>query len=171
MAKRARTQADKERGQRLIERARELFTELASNHGLTLEWDEKGHVELAAHLPAQLGLDWWLWLNLQGEDEIGVQSAWFSVEWFPADDPERETEFMAALNGLLSGSVRLVCKFGARKDFPYAVSLESETDAGWVNIASYYKGIHFGRPNGIMILRNGHDPILEGRARSLPLLA
>lgn len=170
MANRARTQANNERAQHLIERARELFIELASNHGLTLTWDEKAPVELAAHLLKQPGLDWSLWLNLQGGDEIGVQSDWFSVEWFPADNREREAKFMAALNGLLSGSVRLVCKFGARRRFPYSVLLESESDSGWVNVARYYKGIHFGRAKGIMILRNGHDPILGGRARSLPLL-
>jgi hypothetical protein len=167
MRGRTKRQADEERSRRLVARARELFIEIAEKHRLTLEWDECDQVELAAYLNRQPGLDWSLWLNLQNEDEIGVQSDWFYVEWFPADDPSREAEFVAALDGLISGSVRLVCKFGAKEDRPYSVMFEAETDSGWTNISSYYKGFHFSRPKGVMVLRNGHDPVVEGRASSI----
>lgn len=165
-----RPQANGERGRRLAARARELFTEIAEKHRLILEWDQSAPVEVAAHLRKQPGLDWSLWLNLQNEDEIGVQSDWFYVEWFPADDPSREAEFVAALDGLISGSVRLVCNFGARGELPYSVMFEAETDAGWASISSYYRGVHLGRRKGVTILRNGHEPIVEGRACSVSQL-
>ena len=141
--------------------------QMAEKYGLELEWDEDAPVELAAHLRKQPGLDWSLWLNLQGEDEIGVQSPWFYVEWFPADDGKREAEFIDAIDGLFSGSVRLVCKFGRWGRLPYSVMFEAEGRTGWRNICSYYRGFHVGRPKGIMILRNGHEPVREGRAVEL----
>lgn len=164
----AKRQRNAERSRRLVARARELFIEIADRHHLILEWDECDQVELAAHLHKQPGLDWSLWLNVQNEDEIGIQNAWFNVEWFPAYQTSNETEFVATLDGLISGSVRLVCKFGARGKLPYSVSIEAKTDAGWRNISGYYRAFsHLGRPKGIMILRNGHEPIVEGRAKSI----
>jgi hypothetical protein len=44
---------------------------------------------------------------------------------------------------------------------------EAETGTGWANIFGYYRGFHLGRPKGVMILRNGHHPVAEGRACSL----
>lgn len=121
-------------------------------------------MELAAHLRKQPGLDWSLWLNLQGVDEIGVQNDFFYVEWFPADKPEREAEFVQVVDGLLSGSVRLVCKFARDERLPYSVAFERENESGWVQVAGYARSLHFGRPAGTMILRNGHESIRTGRA-------
>ena len=159
-------QADGERSRRLVARARELFIEITEKYGLTLEWDDRNRVDLAAYLNRQPGLDWSLWLYLDG-DEVGIQNSWFSVEWFPVDYPSRETKFIAALDGLISGSVRLVNRFGARGEVPYSVIFQAETGPGWTNIFGYYNGLHFSRPKGVMILRNGQDPIVEGRACSI----
>jgi hypothetical protein len=162
-----KAQAKEERDLRLVARARELFTEIADKRRLVLEWDECDQVELAAYLNKQPGLDWSLWLNLGNGDEIGFQNAWFTVEWFPSDYPSRETKFVAALDGLISGSVRLVCRFGARGELPYSVMFEAETGTGWRNIFGYYRGLRFSPPKGVMVLRNGHAPIVEGRACSI----
>jgi hypothetical protein len=153
----------------MIVRARELFIQAAEKHSLALEWDEQAPVELAANIRKQPGLDWSLWLNLQNNDEIGIQHDFFWVEWFPADKPNVEAEFARALDGLLCGSLRLVCRFGPRGNRPYRVTLEEETDAGWTQVSGYSRGLHFGAARGVMILRNGHDPILEGRAVEIPL--
>jgi len=158
-----------ERSDRMISRARHLFTDLAERHLLKLEWDETSPVELAACLHRQAGLDWSLWLNLQNNDEIGVQSEFFYVEWFPADDPAREAEFIQAVDGILSGSVRLVCNFGRRGDRPYSVHFELETAHGWKYISGYANGIHIGRPAGVMILQNGHEVVRMGRAVEIPV--
>jgi hypothetical protein len=37
---------------------------------------------LARWLRKQPGLDWDLWLNLQNDDEIGIQHEFFTAEWF-----------------------------------------------------------------------------------------
>ncbi len=169
MFRRGTTEASQARVDGMIARARELFIRAAEKHALALEWDEDAPVELAANIPKQTGLDWSLWLSLQNNDEIGIQHEFFWVEWFPADSPDREAEFARALDGLLSGTVRLVCKFGSRGRRPYAVSLEEETDSGWRQVSGYARGVHLGTAKGIMILRNGHVPFLEGRAVEVSL--
>ncbi|MGH6992920.1 MAG: hypothetical protein ACRED8_03595 [Caulobacteraceae bacterium] len=157
----------RERTQRMISRAREVFTEIAEKHALTLEWDDSPQVELAAHLRKQPGLDFSLWLNLQNDDEIGFQSDWFYADWFPAGDPKVEADFIAALDGVLAGAVRLICKFRKNRDHPYSVEFEALGDAGWTNIYGYRNGFYFGRAKGVMILRNGHDPVVKGRAERI----
>lgn len=169
MFRRASTEAIEARVDRMIAHARELFIRAAEKHGLALEWDKDAPVELAANIRKQPGLDWSLWLNLQNNDEIGIQHEFFWVEWFPADNPDREAEFARALDGLLSGAVRLVCRFGSRGNRPYAVTLEEETETGWQQVSGYAPGFHLGAAKGVMILRNGHAPILEGRAVEVPL--
>ncbi len=157
------------RSKQLIDRAREIFADLAEKHRLKLEWDEAAPVELAARLRRQTGLDWSLWLNLQNNDEIGVQNEFFYVEWFPAGEPEREAEFTQAVDGLISGSVRLVCKFGRFGKLPYSVAFERESAGNWVKFYGYGRGFHIGPPSGTMILRNGHAPVRDGRAKDIPL--
>ena len=153
-----------ERANRLIAGVRHIFSQLAEKHRLALEWDDAAPVELAAHLRKQPGLDWSLWLNLQNGDEIGVQNEFFYVEWFPADKAEREAEFIRVVDGLISGSVRLVCKFNRFGKLPYSVAFETENENGWVQVTGYARGFHIGRPAGTMILRNGHETLREGRA-------
>ncbi|MGH6988054.1 MAG: hypothetical protein ACRED9_14600 [Caulobacteraceae bacterium] len=153
----------------MISRAKEVFAQIAEKHALTLEWDDNPQVELAAHLRKQPGLDFSLWLNLQNDDEIGFQSAWFYADWFPADDPKVEAKFIAALDGVLAGEVRLVCKFRKRGDLPFSVTFEARREAGWTNVYGYGRGALscFGRANGVVTLRNGHDPVVEGRAQRI----
>ena len=78
----------------LIERARELFVNIAARDSLRLEWNDSAPVELSCRLPKQPGLDFTLWLNLQNVDEIGCQSDLFSAEWFPSDDARQEAAFI-----------------------------------------------------------------------------
>ncbi|ALL14878.1 hypothetical protein [Caulobacter henricii] len=144
------------RVERMIERARTLFIDIAQTHGLQLEWDNSAPVELAASLPKQPGLDWSLWLNLQNNDEIGVQHDLFYVEWFPADDPVAEAEFLAIVHGLISGDVRLRCRFGRWRRQPYAVDFQREVNGVWRTFYAYGNGFHIGRAASIKILRNGH---------------
>jgi hypothetical protein len=170
LGKKRRGRAHRQSAQQRVARAQEVFAQLAERHRLRLEWDDQKAVSLAASLPRQPGLDWSLWLNLQ-DDEIGVQSPFFYVEWFPSDDPKEEASFVEVVDGLLDGSVRLVCKFGSRGALPYSVSFEKAAGSGWDRVYWYARGLHLGRPKGVMILRNGHDPVVQGRAAQLPLPA
>ena len=150
----------------MIVRARETFVQLAESHGLSLEWIDDAPVELCALLPKQPGLDWSLSLLLQNEDELCIQSEWFAVEWFPAHHPKREAEFIEALDGLLSGTVQLVCKFGRRKQTPYSVALRTDTGS----LHQYYDGFHLGCASGTIVLRNGSVPVAEGRGQLLSVM-
>ncbi len=157
----AKSKALPDRVARLIERARHLFVALAEAHHLELEWNEKAPVELAAWVRRQPGLDWNLWLNLQNNDEIGIQHQFFYVEWFPADEPEPEQRFVETVDGLLSGAVRLRCSFRRGKSLPYLVDFQRETAGKWATFYSYARGLSLGRPALVSILRNGHPTVEE----------
>ena len=145
----------------LINRAHQLFVNVAETHKLQLEWHDQAPVELAAHLRKQPGLDWDLLLNLQNVDEIGVQHEFFYVEWFPANDPKKEAEFVSTVDGLIAGDVRLQCRFGRANLEPYVVDFQREIDGRWSTFYRYRNGLHFGRAKSILILRNGHADASE----------
>jgi hypothetical protein len=170
LRKKRRDPACRQRAEARVVGAKEVFAQLAERHRLQLEWIDHAPVSVAANLPKQPGLDWSLWLNLQ-DDEIGVQNPFFYVEWFPADDPEEVSSFVELVDGLIDGSVRMVCKFGGRGDLPYAVSFEKAAGPGWNRVYWYGRGVRVGRPQGVMILRNGHEPVVHGRATELSLPA
>ena len=121
----------------MIARAKELFEQIARLHGLRLDWDEKSPVEVAAVLPKQRGLDFKLSLNLQNIEEIGVQTDLFSASWFPFNDPAKQAEFLATVNGLISGEVRIVCSYGPIVAKPYKVLLERHVQGQWKTIYVY----------------------------------
>ena len=126
-----------EQGQRMIGRAKELFAQIAERHGLHLEWDTQSPVEAAATLPKQRGLDFRLWLNLQNVDEIGVQTELFTASWFPFDDPKTETLFLTAVDGLISGDVRMLCFYGPIFVRPHKVILQRRVGDRWEQIYKY----------------------------------
>ena len=152
---------DKDRVSRLIERARHLFLAIADERELQLQWDETAPVELAAWLRRQPGLDWDLFLNLQNNDEIGIQHDYFYVEWFPADDPAQEEKFVETLKGLLSGDVQLRCSFQPKMDRPYRVDFQREVHGAWSTFYYYADGLHVGRPASVTVMRNGHGTTVE----------
>lgn len=153
----------------LIEKARELFIKIAGKYGLALEWDQSASVELAASLPKQTGLDWSLWLNVQNNDEIGFQSSFFTAEWFPLSNSEVQAEFLAILDGVISGEIRLNCRFSRSGRQPYEVRFETLKHDKWQQVYSYARGVYFSKPAGQMILRNGYPAILEGSAVGVPM--
>jgi hypothetical protein len=140
----------------LIDKAQDLFTEIAPTHQLAIEWDNKGAVELACWLRKQHGLDWDLWLNLQNVDELGIQHEVFSAEWFPANDPRKDAEFAATLNGLIAGDVRFKCFSSHDDKKPFRVDLERISMNEWRPFFRDRRGFHIGLAASIRILRNGH---------------
>jgi hypothetical protein len=132
--------------ERNIARAKALFAEIAERHGLRLEWDDQAPVEAAARLPKQQGLDFSLWLNLQNNDEIGIQSDLFTFSWFPFDDPEKEAMFVASVDGLITGEVRLLCFRGSYYSKPFKVQLQRLVEGTWMTFCTYRYGCFAGWP-------------------------
>jgi hypothetical protein len=139
-----------------IDRVRAVFSDIAARHKLAIEWDNSAPVELACWFRKQPGLDWDLWLNLQNDDEIGIQHEFFTAEWFPITDPREEAAFIVAVDGLILGDVRLKCMYSGRDGLPYRVDLERVSAATWYPLFTYDRGVHFGRAELVVAVRNGH---------------
>jgi hypothetical protein len=140
----------------LVDRARDLFTEIASRHQLAIEWDVKAPVELACWLRKQRGLDWDLWLNLQNNDELGVQHDVFTAKWFPGHDARKEAKFVTVVDGLISGDVRIKCFSRNPGKKPYRVDLEELSANEWRRAFTYRCGFSVRFPASIQVLRNGY---------------
>jgi hypothetical protein len=137
-----------------IEATRQTFIGIAERHGLKWEWDSDAPVELACWLPAQDGLDFELWLNLQNEDEIGVQTDIFTAEWFPANDPSKCSAFINFVDGLIAGDVKFRCFFGKDPEVPYRVDAERIIDGNRRTVFRYRRGWRL-RPMAIRYVFNG----------------
>ena len=88
----------------LFDRIREAFPSLAMN----LDPDPGDVVELSLDIPAQDGLDFWIGLNLQNEDELHLSAGELWASWFPCDDEPVREKYYLAVTGLLSGQNRIV---------------------------------------------------------------
>jgi hypothetical protein len=142
-----------------IDKARNLFTEIAARYSLTIEWDGDSPVEVACWLRKQRGLDWDLWLNLQNVDELGVQHELFTAEWFPvaANGFNPEAEFAGAVSGLISGDIRLKCSSAKGAERPFRVDLERISTGEWRSIFSYRRDFRGRRAVSVQIIKNGHE--------------
>ncbi|HEY1929162.1 MAG TPA: hypothetical protein VGG92_16990 [Caulobacteraceae bacterium] len=139
-----------------VDRARAVFSDIGARHKLAIEWDNSASVELACWIRKQPGLDWDLWLNLQNEDEVGIQHDLFTAEWFPITDPTEEAAFVAVVDGLISGDVRLRCMYSGHGGLPCRVDLEQISEATWRLLFTYHRGLYVGRAELIEAVRNGH---------------
>lgn len=121
------------------ERAIALFEQLQDEFsGLQMELDlASEHVELNMDIPEQPGLVFELNVNLQNEDELHLSAASLWLQWFPADEPAQEAEFLQSVRGLLLGEYRIVETLrGAR---PVRAELQKPKGTGWETVGSSWK--------------------------------
>lgn len=85
----------------LIERARSLFADTANRFNLHYAWDEASPVEVACRYPVQEGLDFDLWLSLQGDEFICCGARWYA-NIFPADDQYKWDLIVRLVEGLIT---------------------------------------------------------------------
>lgn len=113
-----------------FERIRAAFPALAMNVDL-----HPKHVDLAMHIPAQSGLLFDVYLNLQNLDELHLEASALWSEWFPCTDPDRVDKYFRAVSGLLSGQFRILEHW--RGNRPVKAKLQSPRHGGWKTIATW----------------------------------
>ncbi|MGB5567648.1 MAG: hypothetical protein WBN93_15125 [Acidimicrobiia bacterium] len=114
----------------LFGRVQALFPHLQ----MKLETDHP-HVDINMEIPKQRGLDFDVNLNLQNNDELHLSAGDFWVEWFPCTEPRKVKEYLAAVEGLMTGQYRILEHRRGRK----AVKAELQQPVGqnWQTIATW----------------------------------
>ena len=113
-----------------FEKIRVAFPSLTMNLDL-----QPKNLELAMDIPAQPGLSFKVYLNLQNRDELHVVASVFWMEWFPCTKPERVDEYFEAVSGLLSGDFRILEHWRGKR--PVKAQLQRPSIAGWKTLATW----------------------------------
>jgi hypothetical protein len=121
--------------ERLIEKSRALFAELAERYRLQIIWDEEAPVEVCCTFPKQEGLDFELSLTLQG-DELTLSHDWFWADLFPGDRPSTWTEFELLADGMLSGEARALVHHCGDPEHWYKTEAQIFENGQWRSVST-----------------------------------
>lgn len=91
------------------------------------------HVDVSMEIPKQPGNAFDLNINLQG-DELHMGTGGFWLEWFPCTKPNVVAEFQDAVQGLLSGTYRIVEH--VLRGRVVKAQLQRRTDDGWRTVGT-----------------------------------
>lgn len=140
---------------RLVEQCRALFEDVAFRHELAIEWDESAPVELACFYRKQAGLDFQLWLSLQGDEFVCGGDQW-SAHIFPADAEDKWLLITKIVDGLITGDARAVLYHPIGWRRPYWTSLQLRQDDDWKGVSTGI-GCAFPPIARRTIIRNGYE--------------
>jgi hypothetical protein len=112
-----------------FERIRAAFPGLVMN----LDLAPTAPVDLAMDIPAQEGLSFKIWLDLQGDD-LTLSASRFSYEWFPCTKQKTVDGYVDAVSGLISGRFRILEHWRGRRTVK--AQLQSPDDGKWASIAT-----------------------------------
>jgi len=97
---------------------------------LTMTLDaEPGNVDVSLDIRKQPGLDFDVFVNLQGDELHLTAAANFWVEWFPCTDEGVEADFFESVHGLLGGRLRIVEYY--RRGKAFKAVLQRPINGGW----------------------------------------
>jgi hypothetical protein len=113
-----------------FEKLRATFPALSMNLDL-----RPTHVDLAMDIPAQAGLSFNVYLNLQNLDELHLAASAFWYEWFPCTNPKKVERYFEAVSGLLSGEFRILEHWRGRR--PVKAQLQRPSRGGWEKVATW----------------------------------
>lgn len=155
---------------RTISSTRAVIDAVAARHGLYVNYDYTAPVELCGNIPRQRGLDFGLAVVVQNNDEIWISGSFFTMSWLPAQEPGLLEEVKQTLNGIISGQIRYLCKFGPLAQKPYTVEIQRQFGSEWTLHSKYSTLCDIPWETGRMTVRNGFAAELIGRAKHLPQL-
>jgi hypothetical protein len=110
------------------------------------------NVDLNLDIAQQPGLGFDINLNLQG-DELHLSAGFLWLSWFPCDQPAIAAKYRDAVQGLISGRLRIVEHY--RGSRPVKAELQEPVGDGWQTIGTR-TGIPwpFSRRTTIRVLQN-----------------
>jgi hypothetical protein len=95
---------------------------------------EHEHVDLMLDIPEQVGMDFAVNLNLQG-DELHMSAGAFWLEWFPCTEPAVVAEYRTAVLGLVAGRYRIVESWLGQR--AVHARLQRPNGDGWQTIGTW----------------------------------
>jgi len=105
-------------------------------------------------IPKQLGLDFDVNVDLQGDELHLNAGTGFWLEWFPCSDNSVEADFAESVRGLLSGQYRIVEH--RRGGQVFKAILQRPTKHGWQNHGTWMRPSLPAWRTATTILRNQH---------------
>src|SRR6266849_214533 len=87
------------------------------------------NVQFSLDIRKQPGLDFDVFVNLQGDELHLTAAANFWVEWFPCTDEGVEADFFESVHGLLGGRLRIVEYY--RRGKAFKAVLQRPINGGW----------------------------------------
>ncbi len=111
-----------------FEKIRAAFPALTMNLDL-----HPRHVDLAMDIPAQDGLSFKVYLDLQNVDELHIEASALWVEWFPCTSPQHVDKYYEAVSGLLSGRFRILEHWRGKR--VVKAELQRPTSGEWETVA------------------------------------
>ncbi len=138
-----------------FEIAHSTFEKLrAAFPALSMEFDlQPAHVDLAVDIPAQAGLSFAVFLNLQNLDELCLEASALGVSWFPCTNPQKVEKYFEAVSGLLSGRFRILQHWRGKR--VVKADLQQPTSEGWKTITgcSYLLSVPW-PPKTVKVVQN-----------------
>ena len=132
-----------------------MFEKLrAAFPALSMEFDlQPAHVDLAVDIPAQAGLSFPVFLNLQNLDELCLEASALGVSWFPCTNPQKAENYFEAVSGLLSGRFRILQHW--RGNRVVKAELQQPIGDGWKTITgcSYLLSVPW-PPKTVKVVQN-----------------
>jgi hypothetical protein len=123
---------------------------------LTMTLDtQPGHVDVSLEIPKQPGLDFDVFVNLQGDELHLNAGSNFWLERFPCTDEGVEVGFLESVHGLLSGRFRIVEHH--RRGKAFKAVLQRPTDRGWESNGTWMRPHLPGGRTTKVVLQNRHD--------------
>ena len=92
-------------------------------------------VDLEMKIPAQKGMKFPIYMNLQNKDELHVVADAFWCEWFPCTKQERASKYAESVKGIISGQNRI--EVHKRRGKPIKAILQKPKIDDWVTIATW----------------------------------
>ncbi len=139
--------------QRIIERFESLR---AAFPKLTMTLDaQPGNVDVSLEIPEQPGLDFDVFVNLQGDELHLNAGGYLWLEWFPCTDEGVEADFFESVHGLLSGRFRIVEHH--RRGSAFKAVLERPINRGWESYGTWHSPSLPIGPFTTIVLQNRRD--------------
>ena len=122
--------------QELLVKVRDLFAGVAQRHNLNFEFEENDPVDVSCVYPAQQGLSFELWMNLQNGDEIWFGGDDWSFSRFPADDPQNWDCIAKTLDGIITANARVIRYTALGRGSPFWTSTQLLDDGIWQTVST-----------------------------------